>query len=230
MEKSQFSSACVEHHEFLLGLAMRLTKRDVAAAEDLVQDCLLKAWVAWDALVVPPDHNLHSAQRAWLSRVLANVFISRYRRDRQHKNAITARLAEIVSNVCPGAEITSNSSGMYVQPPAQPDGLGDEMLEALEGLPANQREVVQRFYFDEEPMFQIAESMGNSLSCTHKLAFRARIALGKTLMKYAQVNYRFSGGAGVDPPTFKPPTSPQSDADCVNRVVRCVNRRELRVG
>jgi DNA-directed RNA polymerase specialized sigma24 family protein len=194
---------------------------------------MMKAWIAWDTVVVPPEHSVYSAQRAWLSRILANVFISKYRRQRQHDAALTTHLAAVVDGVCPNAEVAPTRVGVeptYSQaPPATLDLTGDEVLAAVSSLPANQREVVQRYYFDNEPMPDIAEAMGNSLSCTHKLAFRARISLARSLGRYARENYRMELPR-VDAPTLEPAASPEPDADRVDAVMARFNNGELRVG
>lgn len=242
MDKSLFDEACARHRAYLLNLAMRLTRRDQEASLDILQDCLLHAWLAWGNVVVPPDHDLNSAQRAWLSRILVNVFVSKYRRQRRHDRALSDRLDEVVSGTCPsaetgpsratsysGAESAAPTARAYVQPaPATLDLSGDEVRAAVNSLPDNQRAVVERFYFDDQSMPEIAKALGISLTSTWKLAYRARIALSRSLGRYARENYGLL--VGVDTTTLEPAASPEPDADGVDAIVRRDDGRELRVG
>jgi RNA polymerase sigma-70 factor, ECF subfamily len=57
-----------EHRSFLVGLATKLC-RSKFDPQDLVQDVFIRAWKHIDSL--PPDANV----RAWLARVMQNLFI-----------------------------------------------------------------------------------------------------------------------------------------------------------
>jgi len=65
------------HSRSLLRVASHLGP-GVDSAEDLVQETLLRAWRGYDRF--EPDTNV----RAWLFRILFNVFYSGWRRSRKH--------------------------------------------------------------------------------------------------------------------------------------------------
>ena len=69
-----FSAIATQHLPRLYSLARRLVAHD---AEDLVQDCLVKAARAYDGL------RDHQAAEAWLNRILANCARDRFRRQQR---------------------------------------------------------------------------------------------------------------------------------------------------
>lgn len=71
----EFESDAVPHSQSLLRVARRLTF-DPAIAEDLVQETLLRAWRSFDQF--EPGTNA----RAWLFRILFNVFYAQGRKTR----------------------------------------------------------------------------------------------------------------------------------------------------
>lgn len=73
--ESEFEQAVLPHTRALLRFAVRLT-RNVAAAEDLVQDTLVLAWRAFDRL------ESQSRSRAWLFTILMNAFRGQCRKAR----------------------------------------------------------------------------------------------------------------------------------------------------
>lgn len=74
--EEEFERVALCHSRSLLRVARRLTLNS-AAAEDLVQDCLLLAWRNFHQL--RPQSN----PRAWLFRILMNAFYSESRRSRR---------------------------------------------------------------------------------------------------------------------------------------------------
>jgi len=80
----------VEHLPALRGFAMSLT-RNPSAADDLVQDCIIKAWTKFDKF--EPGTNL----RAWLFTILRNTFYSDRRKAKREVQDIDGALAERLS-------------------------------------------------------------------------------------------------------------------------------------
>lgn len=68
--------ALVSHVPSLRAFAVSLT-RNMAAADDLVQDCIVKAWTNIDKF--QPGTNL----RAWLFTILRNIYFSKLRKYRR---------------------------------------------------------------------------------------------------------------------------------------------------
>ncbi len=73
VDSVDFEREAISHLGSLLAVATRMTK-NVAEAEDLVQDTMVKAMRA--------RHQFEAGtnMRAWLLRILTNTFINRYRR------------------------------------------------------------------------------------------------------------------------------------------------------
>jgi RNA polymerase sigma-70 factor, ECF subfamily len=73
--QNEFESVALPHARSLLRVARRLTL-DPATAEDLVQETLLRAWRSFDQFQTGTN------ARAWLFRILFNVFYAKGRKIR----------------------------------------------------------------------------------------------------------------------------------------------------
>lgn len=70
--QTDFEREVMPHLQALYSVAMRMTRSD-GDAEDLVQDTVLRAYRFWDG------YTAGSNCRAWLMRILTNVFRNRYK-------------------------------------------------------------------------------------------------------------------------------------------------------
>src|SRR4029434_7706798 len=76
--RADFESEALPHLSALYGAALRMT-RDPKDAEDLVQEALLRAYRFFDTFEAGTNC------KAWLFRILTNVFCNQYReREREH--------------------------------------------------------------------------------------------------------------------------------------------------
>ena len=119
----------------LLRTAYLLTA-DAAAAEDLLQDTLVRAWSRWSRV------RRADAPEAYVRRMLVNTSISRWRSSRSRHA----------------------SERLMADPPdvAAPEQVGrDEGLwQAVAALPARQRAVLALAYFEDRAEAEIAELLG----------------------------------------------------------------------
>jgi RNA polymerase sigma-70 factor (ECF subfamily) len=127
-----------EHGGALLAYATRLTG-DRGAAEDVVQETLIRAWKHPEALV-----NGKGSVRGWLLTVARNIVTDRYR-------AKAARPTEV-------AEVPE-------RPPVQQDHaqqVVDSMvvMEALDQLSPDHRDVLLEIYFRGQSVAEAAEKLG----------------------------------------------------------------------
>ncbi|MFC4498093.1 MULTISPECIES: sigma-70 family RNA polymerase sigma factor [Streptomyces] len=127
-----------EHGGALLAYARRLTG-DHAAAEDVVQETLIRAWKHPEALV-----NGKGSVRGWLLTVARNIITDRYR-------AKAARPTEVAESAA--------------TPPVEKDhadAVVDSMLvmEALDRLSPDHREVLKEIYFQGRSVTEAAETLG----------------------------------------------------------------------
>ncbi|MER7758727.1 sigma-70 family RNA polymerase sigma factor [Streptomyces sp. NPDC097619] len=127
-----------EHGGALLAYATRLTG-DRAAAEDVVQETLIRAWRHSDALA-----NGKGSVRGWLLTVARNIITDRYR-------AKAARPAEV--------------AGSPATPPTEEDhadSVVDTMtvLGALDRLSPEHRDVLTELYYRERSVAEAARNLG----------------------------------------------------------------------
>ncbi|WP_369036667.1 sigma-70 family RNA polymerase sigma factor [Streptomyces adonidis] len=127
-----------EHGRALLAYAQRLTG-DRGAAEDVVQETLVRAWKNPDSLV-----NGKGSVRGWLLTVARNIITDRHR-------AKAARPTEVAES--PG------------RPPVEKDhadAVVDSMLvmEALDRLSPDHRDVLREIYFQGRSVAEAAKALG----------------------------------------------------------------------
>ena len=150
-----FEGFAVRERPGLLAFAWSLTG-DRAAAEDLAQDALEKAWRHWDRV------GGYDRPGAWARRVVANQAIDRgRRRDREHR--ALQRLDGL-----PGRE---------VELPATDAGF----WAAVRTLPGRQAQVVALHYLEDRSVADIAAVLEISEGAVKTHLHRGRLALARTL-------------------------------------------------
>ena len=128
-----------EHLSDLRSYCLRLTGNDLARAEDVVQETLLRAWVNAATL-----DGLHGSVRGWLRRVARNIVIDEWRSRRNH-------------TVTPVAEVPDDR--------VQEDG-SDQLLlswvvaDALTRLSPDHRAVLLQCYYRGRPVSEAARRLG----------------------------------------------------------------------
>lgn len=108
-EQDEFERVALCHSRSLLRVARRMTSGS-SAAEDLVQECLLLAWRSFDQL--DPGTNA----RAWLFRILFNVYYAQGRKLRRVPEIIpiTRDLASIPPSLDEGMELSRALDGLHI--------------------------------------------------------------------------------------------------------------------
>ncbi len=145
--------------EFVLVRSPRLLRtcylltRDWAAAEDLLQSSLAKAWFAWDRVRDDPEPYLRS--------VIANTYTSLWRR-RWRGEIPTQDLPE----PRPGTRRHGGDATSAVDD-------RDELWRALGRLPRRQRAVVVLRYFEDLTEAQTAQALGVSVGTVKSQASKA---------------------------------------------------------
>jgi RNA polymerase sigma-70 factor (ECF subfamily) len=145
----------------LVGFVLPLVNGDVQAAEDVVQETLLRGWQ--HARELNPDH-----AGSWLHTVARNIAISAYHRRRR------ARPPEV-----PLDESTL---------PTSDDGL-DQMVDALlvaqalNSISAEHRAVVVELFYQRRPVAEVAELLDIPEGTVRSRCFYGLRALRKELEK-----------------------------------------------
>lgn len=146
------------HGAFLTGLAHQLCRGQLDP-EDLVQDVFEKTMQG--AHAIPAGAN----ERAWLARVLRNVFIDRLRR-------ISARREQPIEE---DHEMTGESDAWWA-------ALTTEAIrEQLAKLPADQRVTFERFAFEGKSYDEIAAELAIAKGTVGTRILRARLRLRELL-------------------------------------------------
>lgn len=157
-DKHAFHALYDRHKSEVLGLSVRMMK-DRAKGEDVFQTTWYK--------VTRSAHN-YSAQgsvRSWILTIARNECISELRKNK--KWADESHLDEI-----PDENATADLSALYWE-----SYRADLLKNAIEKLPDRQRVALLLFYFQNQSMQDIAESLSLQINAVKALLFRARSSL-----------------------------------------------------
>jgi RNA polymerase sigma-70 factor (ECF subfamily) len=143
----------------LVGQAYLLTG-DIQEAEDLAQEALSRAWHAW------PRVSRFEDPEAWSRRVLHNLAVSRWRRDRTRRRE-EPRLAAVAT-----------------APPLDDRQL--ELVGALRRLPVAQRRALVLKAVGGLSVEEIAVDMGASAGTVRMWLTRARRAMAESIEREGQ--------------------------------------------
>jgi RNA polymerase sigma-70 factor, ECF subfamily len=168
---ARFERDVLPHLSRLYPAALRMT-RNASDAEDLVQETSAKAYAAFHQF--KPDTNL----RAWLNRILANTFISGYRKRRREP---VQELAGDVERDLGALYLRARSAEAEAM-----DRLGDEEIaRALADLPEAFRMTVYLADVEGYAYKEIAEIMGTPVGTVMSRLHRARGRLREQLASRA---------------------------------------------
>jgi len=138
----------------------RTLLRDRSAADDLVQDCLVRAVKHWSTRRSPDA-------RPWIFAILHNLAVTRLR-------SISAWGHHV------GIEDANEDA--FVEAPSQENGLRyRELLSALDCLPEEQKTVLLLTAVEELSYNQAADVLGIPLGTVMSRLFRARERLSKEI-------------------------------------------------
>jgi len=180
MTKTQKNNAPSFEHQVLTlrpelyGQALRYTHNE-RDAEDLVQETLLKAFVAWKTFVP------RGSCRSWCYRILTNTFITGYRRRSTELRAAQRDPEELRCLTSAGTRRAAENPEMNVVR----EQFGDEVREALNELSGDFREVLELHYVEGRSYRDIARITGSPMGTVMSRLHRARRSLRSRLDAYA---------------------------------------------
>jgi RNA polymerase sigma-70 factor (ECF subfamily) len=164
-----FEAEALPHLDTLYRVALRLTANP-AAAEDLVQDTMLRALRAWGTF--RPGSNA----RAWLVTILRNQFISGWRSGRRGAQPVDVEaIPELPDLADPDPE------GRFFA-----ELVDEEVLAALDRLPEEFREVIVLSDLEGLPYAEVAEALDIPVGTVKSRIFRGRRILQGQLRRYAE--------------------------------------------
>lgn len=174
-KRRSFEREAVPHMDALLRTALRMTKSETDA-EDLVQETFVKAYRFWDRF--EPGSNA----RAWLFKIMTNIFINEYRSrsrapisvsvDEENDDYVYGQVASLASQENPETEFLNKL-------------LDDDVRRAIDTLPEDFREVVVLSFLEDYSYQEIAEIVGLQLGTVKSRIHRGRKLLQKELHDYA---------------------------------------------
>ncbi len=177
-KRRAFEIEALPHMEALYRTALRMTKNQ-NDAEDLVQEALVKAYRFWDKF--EPGSNC----RAWLFKIMTNIFINQYRS--KARSPMAVNVDDIDDNFLYGQLATvGNKDNPEKQMFAKI--FDDDVKKAIESLPDDFRLVVVLSFLEGFSYQEIAEIADLQLGTVKSRLHRGRKLLQKVLFDYAIKN------------------------------------------
>lgn len=158
-----FESEALNYANQLFRVAVRLY-RDHARAEDLVQETYLQAWRSFHRF------ELGTNLRAWLYKILFNVYYSNQRRDRLKLVPVEETIAETIA----------------YDPPTPQHLTEEEVLAALEKVPRDYQIPVVLADVEELTYREIADALQTPLGTVMSRLHRGRKMLRAELRTFAR--------------------------------------------
>jgi RNA polymerase sigma-70 factor (ECF subfamily) len=134
-----------------LASALYVYTGDLAEAQDVVQEAMIRALGRWSAV------SAYEEPAAWVRRVAWNLATSRWRRLRR------------------GVELAARGHTEERAPGPEPDRVA--IVTALAALPARQRQAVVLHYLEDLPIAEIAQMVGAAEGTVKSWLHRARATL-----------------------------------------------------
>ena len=167
-----YAELCRRHSKQILRTILRIT-RDVADAEDMLQEALLKAYVHIGRF------EGRSAFSSWLTRIAINSALMLSRKKRTH-------YVYSLGGAVDGADVDLPEPTETAHNPEQAcilNALETECIRAIRYLSPSLRAVVQIRYREHASIDQIAKMLGISKSAVKSRLLRARLKIRARLEK-----------------------------------------------
>jgi len=176
--RKAFDAETVPHLDALYRTALRMTK-NVNDAEDLVQETYVKAYRFWDKF--EPGSNA----RAWLFKIMTNVFINEYRS--KSRSPVAVNVDELDDSFLYG-QLATTTPGDNPERQLAAKIFDEDVKRAIENLPDDFRLVVVLSFIEGFSYQEIAEIADLQLGTVKSRLHRGRKLLQKELLDYAIKN------------------------------------------
>ncbi|MFZ1683307.1 MAG: sigma-70 family RNA polymerase sigma factor [Candidatus Zixiibacteriota bacterium] len=177
-KRKNFEREALPHMDALYRTALRMTKNE-NDAEDLVQEAFAKAYRFWDKF--EPGSNC----RAWLFKIMTNIFINEYRS--KSRAPVAVNVDDIDDNFLYG-QLAQNGSEDNPERQFFAKIFDDDVKKAIEELPDDFRMVVILSFLEGFSYQEIAEIADLQLGTVKSRLHRGRKLLQKKLFEYAVRN------------------------------------------
>lgn len=173
-----FRSLIVPIMDVLRRNAIRMAG-DESTGEDLLHDALLRAWMHFDKFEAGTNF------KAWMFRILTNLFINSYRRSvRRPTVGLEAAEATNAAELAIDLAASPSEDGL--------EGASDTMKRAVARLPHGYRDVLILVAIGDMSYAEVAEQLGIPIGTVMSRLFRAR-----ELMK-AELSEWYESGAWMN--------------------------------
>ena len=177
-QRKEFEEEAMPHMDALYRTALRMTKNE-GDAEDLVQEAMVKAYRNWDKF------ETGSNCRAWLFKIMTNIFINDYRS--KSRAPVSINMDDIDDNFLLGQLATGDGSDdpekrLFAKV------FDDDVRKAIEELPDDFRIVVILSFLEGFSYQEIADIVDLQLGTVKSRLHRGRKLLQKQLYDYAVKN------------------------------------------
>ncbi|MEW6412015.1 MAG: sigma-70 family RNA polymerase sigma factor [Candidatus Zixiibacteriota bacterium] len=177
-KRKAFESEALPHMDALLRTALRMTRNE-SDAEDLVQETFVKAYRFWDKF--EPGSNC----RAWLFKIMTNIFINDYRS--KSRSPMAVNVDEVDDNFLYG-QLATVESAENPERHLFSKIFDDDVKKAIENLPDDFRLVVVLSFLEGFSYQEIADIADLQLGTVKSRLHRGRKLLQKELFDYAIKN------------------------------------------
>ncbi len=178
LKKAQFEEQAFPHMEALHRTALRMTKNE-GDADDLVQEAFFKAYRFWDKF------QQGSNCRAWLFKIMTNIFINNYRAKAWTPQ--TVELEDVDDDFLFG-QLSALGPSENPEQHFFNKVFDDDVKEAIEELPEDFRLVIVLSFLEGFSYQEIADIVGLNIGTVKSRLHRGRKLLQKTLWQYAVKN------------------------------------------
>ncbi len=182
-KRKSFEAEALPHMEALYRTALRMTKNE-SDAEDLVQEAYVKAYRFWDRF------EQGSNCRAWLFKIMTNIFINEYRS--KSRSPMSVNVDDLDDNFLYGQLAVEQTTGNPEQELFSRI-FDDDVKKAIESLPDDFRLVVILSFLEGFSYQEIADIMDLQLGTVKSRLHRGRKLLQKALWDYAIKNGYIKG-------------------------------------
>ena len=177
-KRKAFEEEALPHMDALYRTALRMTKNEIDA-EDLVQEAFVKAYRFWDKF------ELGSNCRAWLFKIMTNIFINEYRS--KSRSPVSVNVDDIDDNFLYG-QLAAGGIDQNPERTLFNKIFDDDVKKAIEGLPDDFRLVVVLSFLEGFSYQEIADIADLQLGTVKSRLHRGRKLLQKELYDYAIKN------------------------------------------
>jgi RNA polymerase sigma-70 factor (ECF subfamily) len=177
-KREKFDKEALIHLDALHRTALRMTRNE-NEAEDLVQETFLKAYRFWDKF------EEGSNCRAWLFKIMTNIFINNYRAKSRTPQVV--ELQDVDDNFLFG-QLSALGPSENPEQHFFAKVFDDDVKKAIEELPEDFRLVVVLSFLEGFSYEEIAEIAGLQIGTVKSRLHRGRKLLQKSLWEYAIKN------------------------------------------